>query len=364
MTKYRLAYNLTALTTKKMVMKKGLLKPLLGLFILFTTGINAFAQDIHFSQFFETPLLRNPALAGIFSGDIRVQAVYRNQWNSVTVPYQTGSFNAEYKKPIGKGDDFITFGGQILYDKAGTVALQSTHILPAINYHKSLSADRNMYLSLGFMGGWVQRSIDRSKITTNSQYDGTGFNPGLSSGETFPRNSYSYLDGTVGLSFNSQVGENEDNNIYIGAAYHHFNKATKVSFYGNPNYEMIPKWVGSLGLRLSMNESSYFTFLSDYSKQGTFTEIMGGALYSWKLDDIEDPKYILHAGALLRWKDAIIPVVKLEFKPMAVSLSYDANLSQLKTASRGRGGFELALTYQKFLDRNNTSADAVRCPKF
>ena len=364
MTTNRLAFNLTALTTKKRIMKKGLLKPLLGFFILLITGSNAYTQDIHFSQFFETPLLRNPALAGIFSGDIRVQAVYRNQWNSVTVPYQTGSFNAEYKKPIGKGDDFITFGGQILYDKAGTVALQSTHILPAVNYHKSLSADRNMYLSLGFMGGWVQRSIDRSKITTNSQYDGTGFNPGLSSGETFPRNSYSYLDGTVGMSFNSQVGENEDNNIYIGAAYHHFNKATKVSFYGNPNYEMIPKWVGSLGLRLYMNEYSYFTFLSDYSKQGTFTEIMGGALYSWKLDDIENPKYILHAGALLRWKDAIIPVVKIEFKPMAISLSYDANLSQLKTASRGRGGFELALTYQKFLDRNNTSADAVRCPKF
>ena len=26
-------------------------------------------QDLHMSQFFETPLLRNPALAGIFEGD-------------------------------------------------------------------------------------------------------------------------------------------------------------------------------------------------------------------------------------------------------------------------------------------------------
>jgi len=364
MKKKRLGHGHDALTTKHKTMKKGLLKPLLSFFILLMAVSQAFTQDIHFSQFFETPLLRNPALAGIFSGDIRVQAVYRNQWNSVTVPYQTGSFNAEYKKPIGKGDDFITLGGQILYDKAGTVALQSTHILPAVNYHKSLSAERNMYLSLGFMGGWVQRSIDRSKVTTNNQYDGTGFNPGLSTGETFAKNSYSYLDGSVGMSFNSQVGENTDNNIYFGVAYHHFNKATKVSFYGNPNYEMIPKWVGSLGIRMNMNEYSYFTFLGDYSKQGTFTETMAGALYSWKLDDIEDPKYILHAGAFLRWKDALIPVAKLEFKPLSVSVSYDANLSQLKTASNGRGGFELGLTYQKYLERNNTSADAVRCPKF
>jgi type IX secretion system PorP/SprF family membrane protein len=345
-------------------MKKGLIKPLLIFYTLLIIGSNAYTQDIHFSQFFETPLLRNPALAGIFSGDIRVQGVYRNQWNSVTTAYQTGSFNAEYKKPIGKGDDFITLGGQILYDKAGTVSLQSTHILPAINYHKSLSGDKNMYLSLGFMGGWVQRSIDRSKITTNSQFDGTGFNPGLSTGETFPRNAYSYLDGSVGMSFNTQIGENTDNNIYLGVAYHHFNKATKVSFYGSPNYEMIPKWVGSLGARVNINEYSFFTLLADYSKQGSFTETMAGALYSWKLDAIEDPKYILHTGAFLRWKDALIPVAKLEFKPMSVSVSYDANISQLKSASNGRGGFELALTYQKYLDRNNTSANAVRCPKF
>ena len=360
---FRFIY-IKALLQTTIIMKKGFYKPLLSFILLLIFSGNAYTQDIHFSQFFETPLLRNPALAGIFSGDIRVQAVYRNQWNSVTVPYQTGSFNAEYKKPIGRGDDFITIGGQILYDKAGTVALQSTHILPAVNYHKSLSAERNMYLSLGFMGGWVQRSINRSKVTTNSQYDGTGFNPGLSDGETFPRNSYSYLDGSVGMSFNTQVGDNADNNIYLGVGYHHFNKATKISFYGNPNYEMIPKWVGSFGLRMNMNETSYFTFYGDYSKQGTYSETLAGALYSWKLDDIEAPKYVLHAGALLRWKDALIPVAKLEFKPMAVSVSYDANISQLKSASYGRGGFELALTYQKYLDRNNTGTDAVRCPKF
>ncbi len=337
-----------------------------GLPILLLTFIVAklSAQDIHFSQFFETPLLRNPALAGIFNGDIRVQSVYRNQWNTVTTPYQTGSLNIEYKKPVGRGDDFLTIGGQILYDKAGTIALQSTHILPAVNYHKSLSGDKNRYLSLGFMGGWVQRSIDRSKVTTNSQYDGTGFNPGLSDGESFPRNSYSYLDASVGMSFNSQIGDNPDNNIYLGAAYHHFNKATKVSFYGNPNYEMVPKWVGSVGLRMTVNEYSYFTLYGDYSKQGTYTETMGGALYSWRLDDIEDPQYILHGGVLLRWKDAVIPVAKLEFKPFAVAVSYDANISQLKAASRGQGGFELSLSYQKSLDRDNPKADAVRCPRF
>src|ERR1041384_7670826 len=112
-------------------------------------------QDIHFSQFFQAPLLRNPSLAGIFTGDVRVQAVYRDQWNSVTTAYKTASLNGEYKLPVGKSDDFLTVGLQMLYDRAGTVSWVSAHLLPAINYHKSIGTDKNRYLSLGFMGGAV-----------------------------------------------------------------------------------------------------------------------------------------------------------------------------------------------------------------
>jgi len=145
------------------------------LFLLSGFGqANLQAQDIHFSQFFEAPLWRNPSLSGIFTGDIRVQAVYRDQWNSVTDAYRTGSVNAEYKMPVGKLNDFVTVGLQALYDRAGTIGWTSTHVLPALNYHKSLSADKNRYLSLGFMGGLVQRRFDPSKMTTNSQYDYSG----------------------------------------------------------------------------------------------------------------------------------------------------------------------------------------------
>ncbi len=87
-------------------------------------------------------------------------------------------------------------------------------------------------------------------------------------------------------------------------------------------------------------------------------------LYSVKLDDASEPQYIISGGAFLRWKDAIIPVVKFDVKPIAFALSYDVNVSQLKTVSESRGGFELSLSYVKFFDRNNTSREAVRCPRF
>src|SRR5580658_10583852 len=140
-----------------------------GLLLLFVLQ-EGLAQDIHFSQFFEAPLLRNPSLAGIFTGDYRLQGVYRDQWNTFTDGYRTGSFNGEYKMPVGTGNDFITTGLQLLFDKAGTAGLATTEILPALNYHKSRSNDKSMYLSLGFMGGIVEKSIDLSKVTTNNQF--------------------------------------------------------------------------------------------------------------------------------------------------------------------------------------------------
>lgn len=324
---------------------------------------NTKAQDIHFSQFFEAPLLRNPSLAGIFTGDVRVQGVYRDQWNSVTNAYRTGSFNAEYKMPIGGSDDFLTTGLQVLYDKAGTVGMTTTHFLPALNYHKSLSSYKTSYLSLGFIGGMVRKSIDVSKMTTNSQYNG-GYNPGAPIGETFSAPYFTTWDAGVGMSYNTVFGVDDANSFFVGAAWHHLNRP-KNSFYRNAGIELKPKYVFSTGVKYGINEFSWFTIQADHSMQGAMSETIGGALYSFSLSDYaDDASYVLHAGAFLRWKDALIPVVKMDMQSLSIALSYDVNISQLKTASQGRGGYELSLAWIGFLDRDNSARDKVICPRF
>lgn len=317
------------------------------------------AQDIHFSQFFEAPLLRNPSLAGIYTGDIRVQGVYRDQWSSVTNAYKTGSLNAEYKMAVGKGDDFMSLGLQMLYDRAGTIGWVSTHVMPALNYHKSLSSEHNRYLSLGFMGGFVQRHFDRSKMTTNSQYDGMG------DGETLTNTAYSYLDGSVGMSYNSSLKDDPEDNFYIGAAYHHFNRPNN-SFYRDPAIELSPKWVFSGGIRFGVSEYAYMTLQADHSRQGDYSEIVAGGMYGIKLGgDPDKPDYTVHAGAFLRWQDALIPVIKFDYAPFSVALSYDVNISKLKQSSYGRGGIELSVSYIGFLKRPDRSTlNSILCPRF
>ncbi len=316
------------------------------------------AQDMHFSQFFEAPLLRNPSLAGIYTGDMRVQAIYRDQWNSVTSAYKTGSLNAEYKAPIGRASDFITVGIQVLHDRAGTASLTSTHFMPALNYHKSLSENANRYLSLGFMGGLVQKRIDRTKLETNSSFEGMGDGEGALAGQ------YSYFDGAVGLSFNSQLDENDENNFFVGAAYHHFTRP-KDSYYNDPNSELPTKVVVSSGVRFSVTPFSYLTLQADYSKQADFNELIGGALYGIQFGpELAKPIYTLHGGVFMRMNDALIPVIKLDYHPFSLTMSYDVTMSKLKTSTYGRGGFELGISYIGFTEKRNSALNAVFCPRF
>lgn len=318
---------------------------------------SANAQDIHFSQFFEAPLYRNPALAGIVNADVRVQTLYRSQWNSVANAYKTASINAEYKLPA-VNDDYITLGAQVFYDCSGSIAMKTTHILPALNYHKSLSEDRNAYLSVGFMAGLVQRSIDRSQMKTTESYN-NGYD-----GETSLQPQYHYFDGSAGISYNTQIGQNEMNNLVVGVAYHHFNKP-KSSFYNNYNVTVQPKWVYSADVKLSVNESSFVTIYNDHVRQGSYSETLSGMLYGFNIGPYtESPDYTLQAGAFLRWGDAVIPTIQMDYRPFTVSLSYDVNTSRLTTTSYGRGGFELSLKYAGFLNRESSTEGALRCPRF
>jgi type IX secretion system PorP/SprF family membrane protein len=342
---------------------KTLFKKMLAGFAAIALLHTAQAQDLHFSQFFEAPLLRNPSLAGIFTGDIRVQGVYRDQWNSVTNAYRTGSLNAEYKMPVGVSNDFITAGMQMLYDKAGTVGLTTTQLLPALNYHKSLSNDKVSFLSLGFMGGLIRKSIDVTKMTTNNQYNGE-WNPTTPTGETFAMPNFSTWDASVGMSYNTAFGANGANSLFVGAAYHHLNKP-KNSFYRDATSALNPKYVFSAGVKWFVDDYSSFTMQADHSQQGTVKETIAGGLYSYNTGSfVDDDACVLHFGAFLRWKDAFIPVVKIDMRALSVALSYDVNVSQLKTASQGRGGFELSLSYIGFFDRDNAARDAVMCPRF
>ena len=115
---------------------------------------------------------------------------------------------------------------------------------------------------------------------------------------------------------------------------------------------------------MALTDYTFITVEADHTVQDSYSQTLGGIMYGVKLDSPDESQYLVYGGAYIRWNDAIIPVAKIEFRPVAVAVSYDVNISGLSAGSRGRGGLELSLVYQRYLDRYNSSRDAVRCPRF
>ena len=322
------------------------------------------AQDFTFSQFYEQPLLRNPSLAGIFNGDIRVSMQYRDQWGSITVPFRTSSLSIEHKTAIGKGNDFITIGSQMSVDGAGDIRLNRTQILPALNYHKSLSGNKDSYLSLAFMGGPVFSQFDPTQIKFGDQYRSNGFSSSNPTLQVLSGSGYNYWDLSTGISYTTVFGTAL--RIYVAGGISHINKPIIKSLATSINDAILPRHNFNVGINGKINDRDYITAFADYISQNGNKQIIGGVLYGFSTtaNYNEDEPNIFYIGSFLRWGDALIPVIKLSFNHLKIGISYDVNVSSLKTSSNWRGGLEISMSYTNFLKIRSSSLDKVRCIRF
>ncbi len=319
-------------------------------------------QDINFSQFYELPMLRNPSLAGIFAGDYRFTAAYRNQWQSVTVPYRTFATGIEYKKPLSENnDDFITLGIQATSDVAGDSKLSRTQAFPVMNFHKSISEDKSTYLSAGLMGGPVFQRFDPSKLNFDDQFVNGSYRSSNPTQQSFQNTSLVYWDASAGLCFSSVAGEKTP--FYIGIAMFHITQP-KVAFQKQYDVILNRKWTINAGLSTPVSEANKLIAYADYFIQGGNRQIQGGVMLAHDFSLFQDEKTSLSGGLFYRWKDAFIPVIKLDYYRLGIGITYDVNSSKLKTASQYRGGFELTLSYKAYRDIHNSSANKVKCPAF
>ncbi len=344
---------------KKMTAKRYLI-------VLFLLGCsNAMAQDIHFSQFYETAVLRNPALVGIFSDDYKMGVVYRNQWSSISKPYQTGLASGELRIPIGgEVKDFVSVGLLAFYDKAGTINLQTLGVYPAVNYNKSLHDANNSFLSVGFTGGYVQRSYDPTKATFNNQYQNGSYSASNPTGEQLPDPKINQWDVGAGVSFSSTAGESKNINYFLGFAGYHFTKP-KSSLYNNELIRLEMKWNANAGLSMKLDGPFSLLVQANYQKQGTYSEIMVGAALGWNImRDEKEKLFSINVGGYCRWGDALIPLLRVEYKDLAIGATYDINISKLKAASNTRGGLELTLFKTGILHKANFDNSRTACPQF
>jgi type IX secretion system PorP/SprF family membrane protein len=333
------------------------------IFLLLHPAGKAVCQDINFSQFYELPLLRNPALAGLFSGDYQISSAYKNQWQSVTTPYRTFALGLEYKKSVRQSsNDFLTIGLQGTNDIAGDSKLSRTQVLPVLNFHKSLNSEKDTYLSAGIMGGPVMQRFDPSKLTFDDQFVNGSYSSTNPTKQVFTTTGFTYWDLTAGLTFSSVVGA--DTRFYLGAGIFHILKP-KVAFQKQYDVVLNQKYVVNAGLSRSISDANKVILYADYFMQGGARQIQGGIMLSHAFPGNDESQEIALTGGLFyRSRDALIPVVKLEYNKIGLGFNYDVNISKLKTASQMRGSFEATLSYRGFTKSQNSSVNKVRCPAF
>lgn len=335
-------------------------KVLIVLVVIFISGLSFLsqqikAQDIHFSQYYESPLTLNPAMAGAFSADHRFIANYKNQWASITNPYTTFAFSYDagiMKKKLSTG--FLGIGVNFFSDKAGDTQFGTTQADLSISYHVTLGL--SSYLSAGIQSGYTQYSMTYDNLYWDNQYDGTGgFNTTLPSGENIGMQSFANADVSAGMLYSyfspaTNGTSNDGFKFNLGIAAYHIN-TPKHSFYELLDEKLYSRYSihgrASIGL-FSTNTAIIPSFV--YFRQGTAQEINFGANFRFMLK--EESHYTgfikeaaLSIGAHYRLGDAISPQVLLEVANYAIGCSYDVNVSSLSRASNGRGGFEIMIRY-------------------
>lgn len=323
------------------------------------------AQDIHFSQFYETAILRNPALTGTFAGDYKVAGVYRSQWSSISRPFTTGLVTAEARLPLkGQSGDYFTAGLLAFYDKAGSIDLQTTAIYPSIAFTKYMGSSRT-FLTAGFTGGYLQRSFDPTKATYNSMYSSVGgFNPNAPSGENYADNHISNWDMGAGLAVNSGA---EDNHYtyYAGVSCYHFTRPKRSFMTDNGIVTLDMKWNVAAGGSYRLTDQYGVQLHFNYARQGVYTEFVGGGLLGWKRvsNNESDPVLAIYGGVFYRVNDAAIPTVKLDYKRVSITASYDFTTSKLRPASSGAGGFEMTVMQSGLFNNEKYAKARTLCPK-
>lgn len=320
------------------------------------------AQDIHYSQFYETSILRNPALTGVYNGDYRLSIMYRNQWSSISAPFQTAQAGAELKKQIGESQDFIGIGLLGFYDKTGSINLMTLSGSAAVSYNKMLSEEHSSFVSLGIMGGYIQRSFDPAKMTFGNQYLGGGFDPANPSGEKINSPKISQIDFGAGINYTTNTGADNKTNYSLGVAGYHLTRPEN-AFYDNSSINKDFRWNANASVNWLITEVWSAQVQGNFSLQGKYNEIIAGGLIGHKNDEAAtDHSLVLYAGAFYRWNDAVIPVVKIDFNDLTLGVSYDMNVSKLKAASSIRGGFEISLIKTGLMTDPQRGFSKTVCP--
>jgi type IX secretion system PorP/SprF family membrane protein len=330
------------------------------------------AQDVHYSQFFNAPILTNPALTGKFNQDFRAGIHYRNQWNSIQTPFISyhGFFDFNLVKLPYKIDKLGI--GLLFMNDEMTSDLKNQHVLLTSAVHKYLDPYKRHLISFGVQTGMVRKAFNPNGLNFENQIDRTSYtiNPSLSSGEQIlsePILSASSGLGThweyiISPKFKSQVGYSMFNFIRQRENPYMIDHGNRRSVRQTATF----KFSAQVLPRISIQPHILFTW-----QAGAWENLVGGSIGYKVYPGNINPNSIGHFGAWYRLNDAVIYYVGLRHQSFEFNFSYDATVSSLDQVRdipmftrKTVGAYEFSIIWHGFFKRIIPNEYTVPCKFF
>ncbi len=339
-------------------LKKNYTLCYLGSFLLLLCWTSLQSQDIHFSQYFNTPIDINPALAGVTKEDTRIFGAYKSQWASVPVGYTTFSGAMDTKwVPSGMNNGYFGLGLQFNNDEAGDGDWSLTDFSGMLSFIQQLG--KGVFASVGGKIGLGHRSFKLQDLTFDNQFNGEFFDPTITPSEKFTNTNTTFFDAGVGFNLHLQHDDMRSK-LDIGLGLHHLNTPSQ-NFYSNSTIDIpIRRDYYLMGvLKIAQN----FDLLANglYRTQEQYQEIVVGIALRIHLKTTATKELAIDFGGHLRTGDAILPYVGLLYHQWRFGFNYDINTSPFATATGNNGGPEFVAIYTITKPR---AASRKICPLF
>jgi type IX secretion system PorP/SprF family membrane protein len=318
------------------------------------------AQDIHYSQFYNAPINLNPALTGVFRGDVRFMGNYRSQWKAVPVDYLTFTGAADKKFYPKDADKNGLFSGGITfnYDRAGLSNLQLAQLGLSGSYTHRLAS--KSFLSVGVQLAGNNRSFSMDELTFDNNFDpGRGtVDPSLPNGENFSATNKFFLGLGAGLNLRLQNLSNADlvddgskrTKLDLGVGLFNINRPNQ-SFYDGYESRLFTRISPYASAVVQLGGKKFpFDLVGNltWQFQGPYEEKLGMLGVRWHADFEPDRQIWFQLGSGYRFDnfgDAVYPTIEVFYRGLHVGANYDINVSGFNIATRRRGGFELSARY-------------------
>jgi type IX secretion system PorP/SprF family membrane protein len=337
-------------------LKKIFLTPLVIFLNIFLVN-NLTSQDLHYSQFYNSPQNVNPANVGLFNGDQRFLASVRDQWRFVPVPWFTvsGAFDQQVmtKNPE---KNLIGLGVNFNHDRQGDSKLNLTNLNVSASYHYFLHPRH--IVSLGGMIGFASRGFDYNSLTWDKQWTGDRFDPGAPTGENFDFQRIYFIDNAAGLNYRYQ--KDSRTHIDIGASMFHIIRPV-AAFY-NTQDSKLPSHIALNGVaNVKLFSIMDLQLHALHQIQGVYNETLFGGLFKFHISQKPGKIFQLHLGGGYRTAKSYIPTLALQYNEFYASFSYDIDDNEFnRVLQSNRGGPEFHFRY--VMTKVKSLGDHKVCP--